>query len=130
MAENKIVFNDSSERQGVFHRRIFVMGGVVAFGLFGLTGGLAYLQLLQGGRYARLSEANQYNFRLIPPPRGEILDRYGKVVAGNRPSFRVMIMANEVKDIDKTLDQISYILPQTDLSRRRILRDINQNQRL
>src|SRR5690606_1767073 len=77
----------------------------------------------------RLSEANQYNFRLIPPQRGDILDRYGKVVAGNRPSFRVMIMANEVKDIDKTLDQLSYILPQTETSRRRILRDINQNQR-
>ncbi len=113
----------------MFHRRAFIMGGVAAFGLLALTGRLAHLQILQGGKYTKLSAANQFNFRLIPPPRGNILDRNGKLIAGNRPSFRVMIMANEVKNIDDTLNQMSYVLPQTVTTRRRILRDINQNQR-
>src|SRR5207247_1026676 len=39
------------------------------------------------------------------------------------------IEANEVKNIDDTLDQLSYVLPQTESSRRRILRDMSQNQR-
>jgi penicillin-binding protein 2 len=129
MAEPSIVFSDVNERQGTFNRRVFMMGGVVAFGLFALTGRLVHLQIVQGQKYARLSAGNQYNFRVIPPPRGEILDRNGKLIAGNRPSFRVMIEVNEVKDIDDTLDQIAYVLPQTADSRRRILRDINQNQR-
>jgi penicillin-binding protein 2 len=129
MAEPSIVFSDVNERQGTFNRRVFMMGGVVAFGLFALTGRLVHLQIVQGQKYARLSAGNQYNFRVIVPPRGEILDRNGKKIAGNRPSFRVMIEVNEVKDIDDTLDQIAYVLPQTADSRRRILRDINQNQR-
>ncbi|MEM9966393.1 MAG: penicillin-binding protein 2, partial [Asticcacaulis sp.] len=85
---NETTFQNMGERQGVFNRRIFLMGGVVAFGLFALTGRLAHLQILHGGRYKRLSAANQFNFRLIPPPRGQILDRNGSVLAGNRPSFR------------------------------------------
>ncbi|MGA9657510.1 MAG: penicillin-binding protein 2 [Asticcacaulis sp.] len=129
MAEPSIVFTDVNERQGVFTRRIFLMGGLVAFGLVALTGRLAHLQLLQGSKYSKLAAANQFNFRLIPPPRGDIYDRNGKLIAGNRPSFRVMIESNEVKSIEDTLDQVSYILPQTLSSRRRILRDISQNQR-
>ncbi len=129
MAESSIVYNDVNLRQNAFHRRIFIMGGVVAFGLFGLVGRLAHLQIIEGGKFQKLSAANQYNFRLIAPPRGNILDRNGKLIAGNRPSFRVTIEAQDVKNIDDTLDQISYVLPQTLSSRRRILRDINQNQR-
>lgn len=129
MAEPSIIFTDVNERQGTFSRRIFTLGGAVAFGLTALTGRLAQLQILEGKKYGELATANQYNFRLIPPPRGDILDRNGKLIAGNRPSFRVTIEANEVKNIDDTLDQLAYILPQTVASRRRILRDINQNQR-
>ncbi len=129
MAEPSIVFTDVNERQGAFHRRIFVMGGVVAFGLVGLIGRLGHLQIIQGSEYRKLSAANQFNFRLIAPPRGNILDRNGKLIAGNRPSFSVKIEVNLVENINDTLDQVSYILPQTVSSRRRILRDINQNQR-
>lgn len=122
-------FQNMGERQGIFNRRIFLLGGVVAFGLFALTGRLAHLQILHGGRYRRLSAANQFNYRLLPPPRGRIVDRNGNVIAGNRPSFRVMVRRNEIEDIDATLDQLSYILPQTLANRRRIVRDINQSQR-
>ncbi|ESQ87523.1 hypothetical protein ABAC460_19540 [Asticcacaulis sp. AC460] len=129
MPEMSIVFNDINKSQGVFTRRAFLMGGLTALGLFALGGRLAHLEIVQGGKYSRMSAGNQFNFRVIPPPRGDILDRNGKLIAGNRPSFRVMIETNEIKDINSTLDQVSYILPQTVTSRRRILRDINQNQR-
>ena len=33
-----------------------------------------------------------------PAPRGEIRDRYGKLIAGNRPSFTVQMMKNEIDD--------------------------------
>ena len=129
MAEPSLIFTDVNERQAAFNRRVFLMGGVVAFGLFALTGRLVHLQLVQGGKYSKLAAANQFNFRLIPPARGSIYDRNGKLIAGNRPSFRVMIETNEVKNISDTLDEVSYILPVALTNRRRILRDINQNQR-
>lgn len=129
MSEPSIFFEDVNEKQGTFHRRIFLMGGVTALGIFALTGRLALLQIVQGGKYQRLSAANQFNYRILPPPRGRILDRNGNVIAGNRPSFRVLIIRNEVDDLDDTLDQISYVLPQVQQNRRRIVRDINQAQR-
>ncbi|MFN3806344.1 penicillin-binding protein 2 [Asticcacaulis sp.] len=129
MSEPSIFFEDVNEKQGTFHRRIFLMGGVTALGIFALGGQLALLQIVQGGKYKRLSAANQFNFRVVPPPRGKILDRNGNVIAGNRPSFRVLIIRNEIDDLDDTLDQISYVLPQVQDNRRRIVRDINQSQR-
>jgi penicillin-binding protein 2 len=129
LSEPSIFFEDVNEKQGTFHRRIFLMGGVTALGIFALGGQLALLQIVQGGKYKRLSAANQFNFRVVPPPRGKILDRNGNVIAGNRPSFRVLIIRNEIDDLDDTLDQISYVLPQVQDNRRRIVRDINQSQR-
>ncbi|MCA1934451.1 MAG: penicillin-binding protein 2 [Asticcacaulis sp.] len=129
MSEPSIFFEDVNEKQGTFHRRIFLMGGLTALGIFALGGQLALLQIVQGGKYKRLSAANQFNFRVVPPPRGKILDRNGNVIAGNRPSFRVLIIRNEIDDLDDTLDQISYVLPQVQDNRRRIVRDINQSQR-
>jgi penicillin-binding protein 2 len=129
LSEPSIFFEDVNEKQGTFHRRIFLMGGVTALGIFALGGQLALLQIVQGGKYKRLSAANQFNFRVMPPPRGKILDRNGNVIAGNRPSFRVLIIRNEIDDLDDTLDQISYVLPQVQDNRRRIVRDINQSQR-
>ena len=121
-----IVFTDVNERQGTFHRRIFLTGGVVAFGFFAMAGRLAHLQIIQHSKLKALSELNEYNHAILPPPRGQILDRNGKVIAGNRPSFRVLVMRSQVKDIDETLDKISYVLPQVATTRKRILRDINQ----
>ncbi|UDF02735.1 penicillin-binding protein 2 [Asticcacaulis sp. AND118] len=129
MSEPSIFFEDVNEKQGTFHRRVFLLGGVTALGIFALGGQLALLQIVQGGKYKRLSAANQFNFRVVPPPRGKILDRNGNVIAGNRPSFRVLIIRNEIDDLDATLDQISYVLPQVQDNRRRIVRDINQSQR-
>ncbi|MDC7684008.1 penicillin-binding protein 2 [Asticcacaulis sp. BYS171W] len=129
MSEPSIFFEDVNEKQGTFHRRIFLMGGVTALGIFALVGQLGLLQIVQGGKYKKLSAANQFNFRILPPPRGQILDRNGNVIAGNRPSFRVLLIRNEIEDLDQTLDQISYVLPQTEANRRRIVRDVSQSQR-
>jgi penicillin-binding protein 2 len=124
-----IVFTDVNERQGEFHRRMVWMGAVVGVGLTILTGRLVHLQVLQGSKYKKLSVANQYNLRLLPPLRGLILDRNGLVIAANRPSFRVLMIRNDIKDIDETLDKLAYVLPKTQGNRRRILRDINQSRR-
>ena len=124
-----IVFNDINERQGAFQRRIFLIGGLIGFGLFALNARLAQLQIVQGETLKQKARANQYNYRLLPPPRGLIVDRHGKVIAGNRPSFRVLVIRNRIDDIDDTLDKLAYVLPQTERNRRKILRDINQSRR-
>ncbi|CAN5434544.1 penicillin-binding protein 2 [soil metagenome] len=123
--EPSIFFSDVNERQGSFLRRTFVVGGLTALGVTALTGRLAQLQLVQAQEYSTLATANQFNFRLVPPPRGRILDRNGVVIAGNRPSFRVLVVRDETKDLDQTLDLLGRLLPDTIDRRRAIIRDVN-----
>ena len=93
--EPSIFFADVNERQGSFLRRTFVFGGLATLGVAALVGRLAQLQVVQAQEYATLSSQNQFNFRMVPPPRGLIKDRNGVVIAGNRPSFRVLVVRDE-----------------------------------
>ena len=45
---------------------------------------LYQVQVVEGARYATLAETNRISARLIAPPRGRLLDRFGETVAGNR----------------------------------------------
>ncbi len=124
-SEPSIFFADANERQGSFLRRTFVVGGLTVLGVTALVGRLGQLQVVQAQEYATLATQNQFNFRLVPPPRGLIKDRNGVVVAGNRPSFRVLIVRDETKDLDQTLDLLGRLLPDTMERRRAIIRDVN-----
>jgi penicillin-binding protein 2 len=124
-SEPSIFFSDVNERQGSFLRRTFVLGGLTTLGGLALTGRLAQLQVFQAGQYATMASNNQFNFRLVPPPRGRILDRDGVVIAGNRPSFRVLVVRDETRDLDQTLDLLGRLLPDTMDRRRSIIRDVN-----
>ncbi|WGM46998.1 Peptidoglycan D,D-transpeptidase MrdA [Brevundimonas sp. NIBR10] len=123
--EPSIFFSDVNERQGSFLRRTFVVGGATALGVAALTARLAQLQVVQAQEYSTLASENQFNFRLVPPPRGRVLDRNGVVIAGNRPSFRVLVVRDETKDLDQTLDLLGRLLPDTIDRRRAIIRDVN-----
>lgn len=124
-SEPSIIFSDPNERQGSFLRRTFVLGGVTTLAGVALTARLAQLQVFQAQEYATAATNNQFNFRLVPPPRGRILDRNRVVIAGNRPSFRVLVVRDETKDLDQTLDLLGRLLPDTVDRRRSIIRDVN-----
>ena len=127
--EPSIFFDEVNERQGVFHRRTFLLGGLAGVGLLAMTGRLMELQLLQANRYQTLSASNQFNFRLRPPPRGRILDRNGVEIASNRPDFRLLVLRDEAKDIDQTLDAVSQLLPISEDRRRVLRREISNSPR-
>jgi penicillin-binding protein 2 len=114
MAQPSIFFAEVNEKQGVFHRRAFLLGGFAGVGMAALGGRLAYLQLLEAQRYQKLSASNQFNFRLVPPPRGLIVDRQGVVLASNRPNFRLMVVRDQSIDTKATLHTLSEFVPLDD----------------
>ncbi len=122
--EPSIFFDEVNERQGVFHRRTFILGGFAGLGALALTGRLADLQVVEGTRYQLLSNSNQFNFRLRPPPRGRILDRNGIEIASNRPNFRVLFRKGETKDVAGTLDKVSELIPLNDAKKASLLKEI------
>ncbi len=124
MIEPAIYFDEVNERQALFHRRAFLFGGVAGVGLAVLGGRLAYLQILESDRYKLLSEKNEFEYRLTPPPRGLILDRNGVVLATNRPAFRLLLASDEHTDVEAILDNLSKLVPMDDARRARLAADV------
>ena len=58
-----------------------------------LAGRLYYLQVVQADRFVMLSDENRINIRLLAPPRGHIVDRFGVAMATNEPTYRVEVVA-------------------------------------
>jgi penicillin-binding protein 2 len=125
MAEPSIFFEEVNERQGVFHRRAFMLGGFAGLGLLALGGRLAQLQLVETQRYEKLSASNQFNFKLMPPPRGLIVDRNGVILASNRPNFRLMVARDKGFDVPGTLKTLADFVPLDGGRQARLLKEIN-----
>ncbi|MCT4594948.1 MAG: penicillin-binding transpeptidase domain-containing protein [Anaeromicrobium sp.] len=73
-----------------------------------LIGRMFILTIVQGEEYK--NKADQKRIKKIPisAKRGEILDRYGRLLATNKASFTVQIMKNEL--IDEQINDISIKL--------------------
>lgn len=125
MTQPAIFFEEVNERQGVFHRRAILLGAFAGLGLSALGGRLAYLQLVETQRYEKLSASNQFNFKLLPAPRGLIIDRNGAILAANRPNFRLMVARDKGVDPEETLKTLAQFVPLDDTRQRRYLREIN-----
>jgi penicillin-binding protein 2 len=124
MSEPSIFFSEVNERQGTFHRRTFLFGGLAGMGMLALGARLAHLQLVETSRYEKLSASNQFNFRLVPPPRGLIIDRNGVVLATNRPNFRLLVAREEHNDPKALLTSLAQFVPLDDTKQKRLLVDI------
>ncbi len=125
MAEPSIYFSEVNERQGVFHRRAIILGGLAGLGVTALAGRLAFLQLVDTARYEKLSTSNQFNFKLMPAPRGLIVDRNGAVLAANRPNFRLLLARDGKSDSEAMLKTLANYVPMDAAQQRRVLREIN-----
>ncbi|MFP5447547.1 MAG: penicillin-binding protein 2 [Alphaproteobacteria bacterium] len=126
MSEPSIFFSEVNERQGAFHRRSFLLGGFAGAGLLALGGRLAHLQILEAQRYQKLSASNQFNFRLVPPPRGLIVDRNGAVLATNRPNFRLLVVKDGEHEPGATLKTLAHFVPLDDERQARLMREFER----
>jgi penicillin-binding protein 2 len=129
MTEPSIFFSEVNERQGVFTRRTFLMGGIAGVGLGALAGRLAQLQLVQNSEYRKLADKNQFNYRLIVPARGLITDRNGVALASSRANFRVLVSRDSIKNLDETLDALGEIIPITDDKKKSLEREFKNGPR-
>jgi penicillin-binding protein 2 len=113
-------------RAKLLTRRALLLGGTQLALLGTLAGRLYYLQIAQADRYVMLADENRINIRLLAPPRGRIVDRFGVALASNQPTYRVDVVPEQAGDINATLDAIAQLVPLGDNDRRRVLRDIRR----
>ena len=111
------------DRSKVFNRRGAILAGGQAVLLSALFGRMYYLQVVESDRYRMLAEENRINFRLLPPPRGRILDRFGVALADNRQNFRVLLISEQTSDIEGTLDALAQVVEVSEYDRERVRRE-------
>ena len=80
-----------------FDPRIIAFHGIVALLLLVLVSGLAYQQIIKGAMHHE-QERQQNERRIITPgPRGDILDRNGKLLVGSRARNAVVLYLDELR---------------------------------
>lgn len=122
--------NRDPDRHKLFGRRAALLAGGKFVLLSALVGRMYYLQVVESDRYATLAEENRINLRLLAPPRGRIVDRFGVPLADNQQNYRVQLVPEDIKgrDIETVLDLLGSIVPLDQSDRKRILREIRRNQ--
>ncbi len=118
--------NEDNERQRAFSRRGLLLGGAQTLLLAGLAGRMYYLQVIEADRYKTLAEDNRINLRLLPPPRGRILDRFGLPLATNRQNFRVVLVREHAGDVEKVLMALSQLIELDEHDTKRVLREVSR----
>jgi len=116
-----------SERHKLFSRRAVMLSGGKAVLLSTLVGRMYYLQVVEADRYRTLADENRINLRLLAPLRGRIVDRFGDPVADNQQNYRALLISENTRDLDYTLDMLNQIIAIGPSERKRIIREVKRN---
>jgi penicillin-binding protein 2 len=72
-----------------------------------LAYGLWHLQVMQSDYYALAAERNRIRNVPVLAPRGRILDREGRVIVDNYPSFSALLLRDSSRDLNADADLIA-----------------------
>ena len=84
---------------------------VVSYIIVGMIGvlllGFWKLQVIDSDQYGQMAERNRVRSIPIIAPRGRMLDRDGRVLVDNRPSFSVLLLRDDSTLVEKNLAPIA-----------------------
>jgi penicillin-binding protein 2 len=87
-----------------------ILNLIIIFMFSALIIELLNLSVLQGSKFRRLSDSNCIRLISQSGSRGNILDRNGNIIVGNKISYDVMVLPQDLNHIDQVLALISRIL--------------------
>ncbi|NIR58203.1 MAG: penicillin-binding protein 2, partial [Gammaproteobacteria bacterium] len=117
---------DTSSESRLFTRRVLVAAALTALGLSLLAGRLLFLQVMSHEHFTTLSKENRVKIVALPPARGLIFDRHGRVLAENLPAYRLEITPEQIEDLDATLAALGELIDVTDADRRRFATELKR----
>jgi len=121
---------DTEDSIGMISRRGLILGaGMAGFAVL-LGSRMRQLQVNEADQFRLLAEENRINIRLLPPPRGQVFDRNGLLIAGNQQNYRVTIVRDAVDDPKKTLTNLSRLIPLSQKDIDDILDEMSKRSRL
>ena len=95
-------------------RRLFVgrvaLSAVIGVLLCGtVVARLVQLQVVDHELFAEKSHGNRIRIEALPPTRGLVFDRKGRILAENLPAYQLELIPEQVSDLDATLNGLAEI---------------------
>lgn len=104
-----LISQDADELKIQAKKGLYAMGIIVATFIV-ILARLYYLQIDQGDYYNKLADSNRVRYLEIIAPRGNILDRKGREMVTNRPSFNVIWLRESNQLNDEWLKTLTRVL--------------------
>ena len=119
----RVRIKDEALEQRMFFQRVLLAATVVALVALALVGRAFWLQVVQHAHYVELSQGNRARIEPLPPNRGVIYDRSGRVIAENTPAYQLELIREQAGDLEDTLAHLVRfgLLERGDVSRVRQL---------
>jgi penicillin-binding protein 2 len=95
--------NDNRLPQGRLAVASYIIVGMIGVLLLGFW----KLQVIDADKYSSMAERNRVRYIPVIAPRGRMLDRDGRVLVDNRPSFSVLLLRDDPALVEKFLPGIS-----------------------
>ena len=108
--DKKFAIKDPLAENRIFIGRIVAAFVLILLMIVGLIVRLVYLQVVGHEHYATLSKDNRIKISPLPPTRGIIYDRHGRVLAENVPTYSLELIPEQIKDMDATLAKLQKLL--------------------
>ena len=114
--------NSSIRKEDIINRRMFVIGAAKIIVFTGIITRLFSLQIDNNKKYLTLSDKNRIREWKLPPIRGNILDYFGNVIAGNLKVYQLHIIPEQVENFNYLLTRLKGLLQLSDKKISNILR--------
>ncbi|ANE56929.1 MULTISPECIES: penicillin-binding protein 2 [Methylomonas] len=108
--DRKFAIKDPLAESRLFLSRIVAAFILILFLIVGLVVRLVYLQVVGHEHYATLSKDNRIKISPLPPTRGVIYDRKGRMLAENVPTYSLELIPEQIADLDDTLKRLQQLL--------------------
>ena len=106
--------NFTIRKSDIMNRRMFIIGvaKLIIFG--GLITRLFSLQINDNKKYLTLSDKNRIREWKLPPIRGNIVDYFGNIIAGNLKVYQLHVIPEQVENFNYLLSRLKTILKLSD----------------
>ena len=106
--------NFTIRKSDIMNRRMFIIGiaKLIVFG--GLITRLFSLQINDNKKYLTLSDKNRIREWKLPPIRGDIVDYFGNIIAGNLKVYQLHVIPEQVENFNYLLSRLKTILKLSD----------------
>ena len=102
--------NSGIRKADVINRRMFIIGAAKVILFTGIVVRLFSLQINENKKYLTLSDKNRIREWKLPPTRGNIVDYFNNVIAGNLKVYQLHIIPEQVENFNYLLTRLKTLL--------------------